>query len=93
MSSRQTLNEWTLPPYIMQSLLLLLGPTFFAASVYMILARIIRLVDGEKHSIIKIKWLTTIFVTGDVLSFFVQSGGQSQHKYNHQSATMRLIIL
>jgi RTA1 like protein len=73
-SSRQS-PDWTLTPYIMQSLLLLLGPALFAASIYMILARIIRLVDGEKHSIIKIKWLTVIFVTGDVLSFFVQSGG------------------
>lgn len=73
-SSRQS-PDWTLIPYILQSLLLLLGPALFAASIYMILARIIRLVNGEKHSIIKIKWLTAIFVTGDVLSFFAQSGG------------------
>jgi hypothetical protein len=78
LSSRQS-PDWTLTPYIIQSLLLLLGPALFAASIYMILARIIRLVDGEKHSIIKIKWLTAIFVTGDVLSFFVQSGGTLQH--------------
>jgi hypothetical protein len=76
LSSRQSPN-WTTTPYIIQSLLLLLGPALFAASIYMILGRIIRLVDGEKHSIIKVKWLTSIFVTGDILSFFVQSGGMS----------------
>lgn len=64
-------------PYVIQSLLTLLGPSFFAASIYMILGRIIRLTDGERHSMIKSTWLTKIFVLGDVLSFFVQSGGES----------------
>lgn len=74
-SARQTPN-WSLMPYIMQSLLLLLGPSFFAASIYMILGRIIRLTGGERHSLIRPSWLTKIFVVGDVLSFFVQSGGK-----------------
>ncbi|CZR56903.1 related to RTM1 protein [Phialocephala subalpina] len=67
--------DWTLGPYIMQSLLTLLGPTLFAASIYMILGRIIRLTDGEECSIIRAKWLTKVFVMGDVLSFLAQSAG------------------
>lgn len=59
----------------MQSLLLLLAPALFAASVYMVLGRIIRLTDGESHSLIRANWLTKIFVGGDVLSFLTQSGG------------------
>lgn len=59
----------------MQSLLLLVAPALFAASIYIILGRIILLTDGEKHSLIRQKWLTKIFVAGDVLSFLVQSGG------------------
>lgn len=59
----------------MQSLLLLLAPAFFAASIYMILGRIILLTDGESHSLIKARWLTKIFVFGDVLSFLAQSAG------------------
>jgi hypothetical protein len=55
---------------------LLLGPSFFAASIYMILGRIIRLTGGENHSPIRPTRLTKIFVLGDVLSFFVQSGGK-----------------
>jgi len=62
-------------PYIIQSLLLLLGPALFAASVYMVFGRLIRLVGGERYSIIRVNWLTKIFVLGDVLSFLVQSGG------------------
>jgi RTA1 like protein len=41
----------------------------------MILGRIIRLTDGESHSLIKTKWLTKLFVLGDVLSILAQSGG------------------
>jgi hypothetical protein len=59
----------------MQSLLLLVAPALFAASIYIILGRIILLVDGEKHSLIRQKWLTKIFVTGDIISFVTQMGG------------------
>lgn len=74
-SARQA-PDFTLIPYIIQSLLLLLGPSFFAASIYMVLGRIIRLTGGERHSMIRPSRLTKIFVVGDVLSFFVQSGGE-----------------
>lgn len=61
---------------MVQSLLLLLAPALFAASVYMIFGRLIRLLGGERYSIIRVKWLTKIFVLGDALSFLVQSGGK-----------------
>ena len=41
----------------------------------MILGRIIRLTDGEEYSPIRARWLTKVFVAGDVLSFLAQSGG------------------
>lgn len=59
----------------MQSLLLLIAPALFAASIYIVLGRVILLVDGERYSLIRQKWLTKIFVTGDVISFLVQAGG------------------
>ncbi|KAJ5746542.1 hypothetical protein N7520_011724 [Penicillium odoratum] len=67
--------DWTTMPYVIQELFLLLAPSFFAASIYMILGRIIRLLNGESNSIIRPTWLTKIFVTGDVLSFLMQSSG------------------
>jgi hypothetical protein len=39
------------------------------------LGRIIRHVDGEKHSLVPLKWLTKLFVIGDVISFLLQMGG------------------
>ncbi|KAI9648574.1 hypothetical protein NHQ30_003211 [Ciborinia camelliae] len=74
-SSRQNYGDWTLLPYIIQSLFILLAPAFFAASIYMVLGRIIGLTQGEKYSLIRARWLTKIFVGGDVLSFLMQAGG------------------
>lgn len=64
-----------LPPYVIQYLLILVAPALFAASIYMILGRIIRSVQGERHSPIRPVWLTRIFVTGDTISFATQLVG------------------
>ncbi|KAJ5938862.1 hypothetical protein N7466_001996 [Penicillium verhagenii] len=70
-----TAPNYATMPYALQSLFILLGPSLFAASIYMILGRIIRLTDGDSRSMIRGTRLTKIFVSGDVLSFLVQSGG------------------
>ncbi|KAI9928007.1 hypothetical protein ASPWEDRAFT_42173 [Aspergillus wentii DTO 134E9] len=74
MSGTQSPN-YELGPYIQQTMLLLIAPTLFAASIYMELGRLILLTDGEIHSIIRRKWLTKIFVLGDVISFMMQGAG------------------
>ncbi|KAM0323273.1 hypothetical protein ACHAQA_008864 [Verticillium albo-atrum] len=67
--------DWTLTPYILQALLLLVAPALFAATIYMELGRIVTLIDGEGHALIPRKWMTKIFVIGDILSFILQGGG------------------
>ncbi|KAE8390153.1 hypothetical protein ETB97_009057 [Aspergillus alliaceus] len=74
MSSKESPN-WTLGPYIIQTLFLLLAPALLAASIYMFLGRIILVLQAESHALLKKKWLTKIFVTGDVLSFVLQGAG------------------
>ncbi|CAG8282700.1 unnamed protein product [Penicillium salamii] len=73
-NAHQSPNYSTMP-YALQSLFILLAPSLFAASIYMILGRIIRLTHGDSRSIIRPSRLTKIFVLGDVLSFLIQSGG------------------
>ncbi|KAF4205762.1 hypothetical protein CNMCM8980_003812 [Aspergillus fumigatiaffinis] len=67
--------DWTMGPYIQQTLLLLLAPALFAASIYMMLGRIVVLLDAEQLCLFKKKWLTKFFVCGDILSFTVQAAG------------------
>ena len=43
----------------------------------MSLGRLIRATYGEKHSLVRVTWLTKIFMIGDVLSFLIQGGGGS----------------
>jgi hypothetical protein len=69
----------TLGPYVIQALLLLVAPPLFAASLYMTLSRIIERSQGWQYSLIKKRWLTTTFVTGDVVCFVVQLGGTQKH--------------
>ncbi|KAF2678331.1 RTA1-domain-containing protein [Lentithecium fluviatile CBS 122367] len=57
-------NTESLTPYIVQSLLILLAPIFFAASIYAILGRLIRRVNGDNIAIIHPSVLTRFFVGG-----------------------------
>lgn len=67
--------DWTLGPYIIQAILLLVAPALFAATIYIELGRIVVLLSAEKYSVIPIRWMTKIFVTGDVISFLMQAAG------------------
>ncbi|KAJ5771692.1 hypothetical protein N7520_002221 [Penicillium odoratum] len=61
--------------YAIQTIMILLAPTLYAASVYMILGRLVRYLHAEKLSLVPVKWMTKIFVAGDVFSFLLQSAG------------------
>lgn len=74
-ASAKEAPDYTLNPYLVQTLLILLGPALLAASIYMVLGRLIRLLDAHEYSVVRTNWLTKIFVTGDVLSFLAQSAG------------------
>ncbi|KAI9623890.1 hypothetical protein KEM48_009263 [Puccinia striiformis f. sp. tritici PST-130] len=69
------LHGWQLDIYILETLLLLLAPAFFAGSIYMTLTRIVRLTNGQKHSLLPAEWLTKIFVAGDAIAFVLQAVG------------------
>ncbi|KAJ5919314.1 hypothetical protein N7466_010257 [Penicillium verhagenii] len=62
-------------PYIIQILLILLAPILFAAGIYMFLGRLIKASGYPQMSLIRINWLTKIFVSGDILCFLIQAAG------------------
>ncbi|KAL3469570.1 RTA1-domain-containing protein [Aspergillus californicus] len=67
--------DFSLNPYIIQTLLLLLAPALYAASIYMELGRIVLMTDGEAHCWVRRTWLTKIFLLGDIISFAMQGAG------------------
>ena len=64
-----------LGPYIVQTMLILVAPPLFAASIYMTLGRVIVALNCQQLSIVPVRFLTKIFVVGDVISFLLQCGG------------------
>ncbi|KAJ5167208.1 uncharacterized protein N7482_005989 [Penicillium canariense] len=61
--------------YALQSVLILLAPPLYAASVYMVLGRTVTYLRAGNLSLIRVRWMTKIFVSGDVFSFLLQSAG------------------
>jgi len=74
-SAFETYPKYSFTPYLLQTLLILLGPSLMAASVYMVLGRLIRLLDADRYALIPTNWTTKVFVLGDVLSFLTQGAG------------------
>ncbi|EED17671.1 RTA1 domain protein, putative [Talaromyces stipitatus ATCC 10500] len=68
-------NTTALGPYIVQTMLILVAPPLFAASIYMTLGRVIGTLNSQQLSIVPVRFLTRIFVVGDVISFLLQCGG------------------
>ncbi|RDW92942.1 RTA1 domain-containing protein [Aspergillus mulundensis] len=88
-----TNNTASIMKYSIQSVFVLLGPVLFAASVYMVLARLMRSVGAEKYSLIKITRVTKTFVTGDVVSFLVQGGGAGMMAIGSLASTAKGIVI
>ncbi|KAK9847348.1 hypothetical protein MYU51_019559 [Penicillium brevicompactum] len=66
-------NEMML--YIMQSLFIILPPSLYAATVYMVYGRIILFVRFPQASVISPYKVTKIFVFGDLFAFLLQASG------------------
>lgn len=62
--------------FIIQGVFLLVGPLFFAATIYMMLGRTIRLAGGDDVSLIPARWYTRIFVTADITTLIIQGLGK-----------------
>lgn len=96
-AARATCRDRTdqLAPFAIQSILILVAPALFAASVYMVLGRLVRSVHGERLSMISPRWMTMIFVFGDVFSFIIQviGGGMAANKDVKPKLARNVILL
>ncbi|KAL2128910.1 hypothetical protein VTI74DRAFT_8488 [Chaetomium olivicolor] len=70
-----TISGRKLMSFVMQNNNILLAPVLFAASIHMVLGRVIRATQEEALSLIRSRRLTRLFVMGDVLSLVIQGSG------------------
>ncbi len=68
-------NNTSTTLFAIQSSTILVAPALFAASIYMVLGRLILVVRAEHYSPIRSTWMTKTFVVGDLVSFLIQVGG------------------
>lgn len=68
-------DQEAMGPYIEQSILLLIAPTLYAGSIYMIFGRMAHLLFAEKIMIMPARFNTAVFVCGDIASLFLQAAG------------------
>ncbi|KAL4940670.1 hypothetical protein BDV06DRAFT_230189 [Aspergillus oleicola] len=68
-------NKESVPIYSIQTILILLAPPLYAASIYMVLGRLIVFLHAERLSVVSVRWMTKIFVIGDVIGFVAQAAG------------------
>ncbi|KAM5354796.1 hypothetical protein ACJ41O_001442 [Fusarium nematophilum] len=87
-NAAQGLGNMTFATAVVSNIGIILAPVLFAASVYMTLGRTMLMCGKPELSLIRTKWLTKIFVLGDVVSFLVQAYGvtllasDDEDKYN-----------
>ena len=74
--------------YIVQTILILIAPALSAAFIYMELGRIAELTDAEGYLMVRRRWLTRIFVCGDVASFLMQAGGGGMISFGSAISTL-----
>ncbi|GIZ48396.1 hypothetical protein CKM354_001145800 [Cercospora kikuchii] len=68
-------SPYNFKAYVLYDLLVLPAPIFLAATMYMSISRIVTTLDAAELSPIRPRWLSKIFVLGDVVCFLVQLSG------------------
>jgi hypothetical protein len=87
-------NPNSLVPYIGQSMFIILPPSLYAATVYMIYGRIVMFVGKPDLSIVAPRKVTKIFVSGDIAAFLLQlSGGGMQVIDSMRSMGQKILIV
>ncbi|KAF7893784.1 hypothetical protein EAF00_007298 [Botryotinia globosa] len=79
--------------YSCQSLFIILPPSLYAATIYMIYGRIVLFVNAPSASVISPKNVTKVFVGGDVISFLMQSGGGGMMAIASVSSTGEKVMI
>lgn len=65
----------SLAVYAIQSFFILVAPVVFAASIYVTLSKLLRVTRTQDCSFLRPKWITRIFVSGDIISLLLQGAG------------------
>ncbi|KAK1147601.1 hypothetical protein N8T08_000943 [Aspergillus melleus] len=75
-------NPDSMVSYILQSMLIILPPSLYAATIYMTYGRIVMFVNKPHLSVVNPRKVTRIFVLGDTSAFLLQLAGGGMQTIN-----------
>lgn len=79
-------NPWAQPGFILQIVMITIGPVFFSAAIYVLLSQIIEFLS-VKHARFAPRLLIWIFIPSDILSLILQAiGGAMSSTSNGKSS-------
>ncbi|KAF9534270.1 RTA1 like protein-domain-containing protein [Crepidotus variabilis] len=82
--------------YIAEYLFVTLSPCAFIAADYVLLGRLARHLDADKHLLISSRRLTAVFITSDVVTFLTQAAGggitTSRNNLNNQRIGPKIFL-
>ncbi|KAF2152165.1 RTA1-domain-containing protein [Myriangium duriaei CBS 260.36] len=86
-------NPWAQTGFILQIVLITIGPVFFAAAIYVLLAQIVRYISPS-HSRFDPKWYLRIFLPCDIISLILQAvgGGMSSSSNGKSNAAVDIAL-
>ncbi|GAM90470.1 hypothetical protein ANO11243_085140 [Dothideomycetidae sp. 11243] len=86
-------NPWGSTGFILQIVLITIGPVFFAAAIYTLLAQIVHYISVS-HSRFDPKWYLRIFLPCDILSLVLQAigGGLSSGSNGNNTAAVDIAL-
>ncbi|THW43847.1 RTA1 like protein [Aureobasidium pullulans] len=79
--------------YALQSLFIILPPSLYAATLYMIYGRLVLFINLPHASLIRPSLVTKIFVIGDLFSFFTQASAGGMMVQASMAKTGKTIML
>ncbi|KAG2059260.1 RTA1-domain-containing protein [Suillus hirtellus] len=71
--------------FISEDLMIVLSPCFFIAANYALLGHLAGEIDCNRHVLLSVRWLTTIFILSDVTTLVIQAIGASLATSKDQS--------
>ncbi|KAK5159877.1 hypothetical protein LTS14_001982 [Recurvomyces mirabilis] len=82
-------------PWALQALLIMSAPPLISATVYMSFGRLISVLEEQGNALMRPKWITPVFLTGDIIAFISQIAGVGLQTTTSQSiqATGQKVVI
>lgn len=87
------INSPEISTFIAQSVLLLIAPSLYALTIFMLFGKMARLLFMERHTIIPVKYNTVSFLVGDTIGRILQAAGGGLLSSRNSRNTGRVLII